>query len=110
MYVFLLIIMLSEGSIYGFNEHEMLEEGKTKDAEVQTDADDHQERTDHAHSEISPQGLDVAADFGAVGSKTSLLMDPDLPISTDSQSSSDVITGLLDEILEKVDRLAGQSH
>lgn len=33
-------------------------------------------------------------------------MDPDLPISTDSQSSSDVITGLLDEILEKVDRLA----
>ena len=54
MYVFLLIIMLSEGSIYGFNEHEMLEEGKTKDAEVQTEAGDHQERTDHAHSEISP--------------------------------------------------------
>lgn len=110
MYVFLLIIMLSEGSIYGFNEHEMLEEGKTKDAEVQTDADDHQERTDHAHSEISLQGLDVAADFGVVGSETSLHMDPNLPISTDSQSSSDVITGLLDEILEKVDRLAGQSH
>ena len=102
--------MLSEGSIYGFNEHEMLEEGKTKDAEVQTDADDHQERTDHAHSEISSQGLDVAADFGVVESETSLPIDPNLQISTDSQSSSDVITGLLDEILEKVDRLAGQSH
>ena len=100
--------MLSEGSIYGYNEHEMLEEGKTKDAEVQTDADDQQERTDH--HEIFSQGLDVAADFGVVEGEASLPIDPNLQISTDSQSSSDVITGLLDEILEKVDRLAGQSH
>lgn len=47
MDVFLLIIMLSEGSIYGFNEHEMLEEGKTKDAEVQTDADTRKEQIMH---------------------------------------------------------------
>lgn len=37
-----------------------------------------------------------------------VLVDPNLQISTDSQSSGEVITGLLDEMLRKVDGIAGQ--
>lgn len=45
---------------------------------------------------------------GEVGGETSVLVDPNLQISTDSQSSGEVITGLLDEMLRKVDGIAGQ--
>lgn len=37
-----------------------------------------------------------------------VLVDPNLQISTDSQSFGEVITGLLDEMLRKVDGIAGQ--
>lgn len=37
-----------------------------------------------------------------------VLVDPNLQISTDSQSSGEVITGLLDEMLRKVDGIASQ--
>lgn len=37
-----------------------------------------------------------------------VLVDPNLQISTDSQSSGEVITGLLDEMLREVDGIAGQ--
>ena len=37
-----------------------------------------------------------------------VLVDPNLQISTDSQSSEEVITGLLDEMLREVDGIAGQ--
>lgn len=45
---------------------------------------------------------------GGVGGETSVLVDPNLQISTDSQSSGEVITGLLDEMLREVDGIAGQ--
>ena len=45
---------------------------------------------------------------GGVGGETSVLVDPNLQISTDSQSSGEVITGLLDEMLRKVDGIASQ--
>ena len=45
---------------------------------------------------------------GVVGGESSVLVDPNLEISTDSQSSGEVITGLLDEMLRKVDGIAGQ--
>ena len=45
---------------------------------------------------------------GGVGGESSVLVDPNLQISTDSQSSGEVITGLLDEMLRKVDGIAGQ--
>ncbi|XP_027059920.1 uncharacterized protein LOC113686495 isoform X2 [Pocillopora damicornis] len=130
-------------SIYNFNEHEMWEEGKTKDAEVQTE--DPQESTTHhtpqdlvetADSGLTAQvrdnspsalvdpdvndkdDLDCNGDEkvnddenevgleGGVGGESSVLVDPNLQISTDSQSSGEVITGLLDEMLRKVDGIA----
>lgn len=133
-----------EGSVYDFNEQEMWEEGKTKDAEVQTD----QASTELVHSEISPPGLDEAADIDVTahvlenspapvdpnvdekrdldcnGNKndnddenkvelekmvevqTSYPVGPNLQISRDLQSSGEVVIGLQDQILEKVDRLA----
>ena len=45
---------------------------------------------------------------GGVGGESSVLVDPNLQISTDSQSSGEVITGLLDEMLREVDGIAGQ--
>ena len=46
---------------------------------------------------------------GGVGGESSVLVDPNLQISTDShESSGEVITGLLDEMLRKVDGIAGQ--
>ena len=45
---------------------------------------------------------------GVVGGESSVLVDPNLEISTDSQSSGEVITGLLDEMLREVDGIAGQ--
>ncbi|PFX24077.1 Nuclear pore complex protein Nup98-Nup96 [Stylophora pistillata] len=47
---------------------------------------------------------------GVMEGETSIPVDPNLQRSTDSQSSGEVIIELLDEILEKVDRLAGQPH
>lgn len=134
---------LKGSSIYNFNEHEMWEEGKTKDAEVQTE--DPQESTTHhtpqdlletADSGLTAQvrdnspsalvdpdvnekdDLDCNGDEkvnddenevgleGVVGGESSVLVDPNLQISTDSQSSGEVITGLLDEMLRKVDGIA----
>lgn len=115
-----------ETSIYGVNEYEMCGERKTKDAEVQTEdlmgtAESGLAALvwDNSPSEVNEEcGLDCSGDKndnddenevrlgGVVEGETSFPVDPNLQISTDSQSSGEVISELLDEILEKVDRLA----
>lgn len=126
-----------ESSVYSFHEHEMWGEGKTKDAEVQTEdplestAQETQDLMETADSGLaaqvwdnSPSDVNEKGDHdcsgdkndnddenevglrGVVEGETSFLVDPNLQISIDSQSSGEVISELLDEILEKVDRLA----
>ena len=67
-------VLFPGSSIYNFNEHEMWEKGKTKDAEVQTE--DPQESTTHHTS----QDLVETADFGLTGqvrdNSPSALVDP----------------------------------
>ena len=67
-------VLFPGSSIYNFNEHEMWEKGKTKDAEVQTE--DPQESTTHH----TPQDLVETADFGLTGqvrdNSPSALVDP----------------------------------
>ena len=67
-------VLFPGSSIYNFNEHEMWEEGKTKDAEVQTE--DPQESTTHH----TPQDLVETADSGLTAqvkdNSPSALVDP----------------------------------
>ena len=67
-------ILFPGSSIYDFNEHEMWEKGKTKDAEVQTE--DPQESTTHH----TPQDLVETADSGLTAqvrdNSPSALVDP----------------------------------